>query len=196
MQLVTGVLLAAGSGSRFGSDKRLALLRDGRSVLQHALEPLSAVCDSVLLVLGADDEEAVFLARFAGVQVFRSPRSRAGMGFSLADAAGELGAADACLVSLADKPFVRLETLQRVREALRGHALVVPTLGGEWGHPVGFGRAFFPLLRGLGGDRGARALIEQERDNACFVEIDDPGILADIDTPQQLDYWSSRLGPF
>jgi len=195
MLRVAALLLAAGRGRRFGSDKRQALLPDGRTLLQHALALLPLVCDRVVLVIGAQDEEAVFRERFPGVSVLRSRRSGDGMGYSLADATDALDGFDACLVSLADKPFVRRDTLLRVRQALEDQPLVVPTCGGDWGHPVGFGRSYFGQLAQLRGDRGARALIEQERGRACFVEVDDPGILADVDTPEQLGYWCARLGP-
>ena len=96
-------------------------------------------------------------------------------------------------MSLADKPFIRPGSMRRVRELLGAHDLVVPTHGGAWGHPVGFAHRHFHALTRLEGDMGARALIVAEQSRACFVELDDPGILADVDTPEQLDYLSGLL---
>ncbi len=186
--VVGGLLLAAGRGRRFGSDKRAALLPDGTTMLVRSLELLRECCDECALVIGEDDAAAQFAARFPGVRILRSPRSRGGMGFTLADAIAQLTAWDACLVSLADKPFIRPGSMRRVRELLGAHDLVVPTHGGAWGHPVGFARRHFHALTRLEGDMGARALIVAEQSRACFVELDDPGILADVDTPEQLDY--------
>lgn len=187
---VGGILLAAGVGRRFGSDKRLARLEDGVRVLERSLERLAAVCDRTLLVLGAADEVAAPDWRLPpGVAVMNAPRSSAGMGFSLADAivCPEVQSWDACLVSLADKPFISVGTLRTVRELLESHELVVPVHAGEWGHPVGFARSYFAALEQLDGDRGARGLILAHRSAACFVCVDDPGVLADVDTPEQLE---------
>ncbi len=191
--VVGGLLLAGGRGRRFGSDKRAALLPDGTTLLERSLELLRECCDETALVIGEEDDAAAFAARFPGVRILRSPRSRGGMGFTLADAIAQLMDWDACLVSLADKPFIRPGSMRRVRELLDAHELVVPTHGGAWGHPVGFAhRQFFALTR-LEGDSGARALIVAEQSRACFVELDDPGILADVDTPGQLDYLAGLL---
>jgi molybdenum cofactor cytidylyltransferase len=191
--VVGGLLLAAGRGRRFGSDKRAALLPDGTSMLVRALELLQACCDETVVAIGAEDDAAAFAARFPGIRVLRSPRSRGGMGFTLADAIAQLMEWDACLVSLADKPFIRPGSLRCVRELLATHELVVPTYGGAWGHPVGFARRHFFALTRLEGDTGARALIVAEQSRACFVELDDPGVLADVDTPEQLAYLAGLL---
>ncbi|MBK6279645.1 MAG: nucleotidyltransferase family protein [Gammaproteobacteria bacterium] len=191
--VVGGLLLAGGRGRRFGSDKRAALLPDGTTMLARSLGLLRACCDECVLVIGEEDHAAQFTARFPGVRILRSPRSRGGMGFTLADAIAQLMAWDACLVSLADKPFIRPGSMRRVRELLGAHDLVVPTHGGAWGHPVGFAHRHFHALTRLEGDMGARALIVAEQSRACFVELDDPGILADVDTPEQLDYLSGLL---
>jgi molybdenum cofactor cytidylyltransferase len=191
--VVGGLLLAGGRGRRFGSDKRAALLPDGVAMLARALELLRECCDQTALVIGEEDDAAAFAARFPGVRVLRSPRSRGGMGFTLADAIAQLMDWDACLVSLADKPFIRPGSMRRVRELLVAHELVVPTHGGAWGHPVGFARRHFFALTRLEGDTGARELIVAEQSRVHFVELDDPGILADVDTPAQLDYLAGLL---
>ena len=191
--VVGGLLLAAGRGRRFGSDKRAARMPDGTTMLARSLQLLRECCDETALVIGEEDDAAAFAARFPGVRILRSPRSRGGMGFTLADAIARVMAWDACLVSLADKPFIRPGSMRRVRELLATHELVVPTHGGAWGHPVGFARRHFYALTRLEGDAGARALIVAEQSRACFVELDDPGILADVDTPEQLEYLAGLL---
>lgn len=183
---IGALLLAAGVGRRFGSDKREARLADGTPMLEAALGTLRACCDEVIVVVGAADSEPAFAARCPGARVVRAPRSGGGMGYSLADGIAHAGDWDACLVALADKPFVRADSVRQVRELLATHDLVVPTHGGAWGHPVGFARRLFPVLAQLAGDAGARGLIVAERERAWFVELDDPGVLTDVDTPTDL----------
>jgi molybdenum cofactor cytidylyltransferase len=187
------VLLAAGSSRRFGADKREIRLARGETLLDRALGSIATAVDELVLVIGEGDREAEFAVRHPHLRVVRSVRSRGGMGCSLADAVAQSLHWDACLVMLADKPFLRQSTAQRLRTLLAEHALVVPTYAGEWGHPVGFARQYFQQLTRLEGDRGARLLLQAERDRCCFVDCDDPGVVADVDTAEQLRYWSGLL---
>ena len=125
----------------------------------------------------------------------RASRSQAGMGASLAAGVSACAHWDAGLVSRADKPFLRTETAQRVRGPLvAGHALVVQMFEGERGHPVGFHGQYFHALAALTGNRGAREMIEAGRERCLFVETGDPGVTADVDTPEHLAGWSALPG--
>ena len=156
---VGGVLLAAGKGRRFGSDKRFALTGDGQTLLARSAAVLASAVDACLLVVGRDDDPDAFAASLPGWSVVRAADSASGMGASLAAAVRAVPADwDGCLVALADKAFVRPETVLAVRRAL-AEEIVVPCHRGEWGHPVGFPRRLFPALSALSGDAGARQLI-------------------------------------
>ena len=76
--------------------------------------------------------------------------------------------------------------------ALAPHRICVPTWRGRRGHPVGFGKAYFDALRGLSGDRGARALLEVHADAVVAVPVEDAGILQDVDTREDL-YGGARV---
>lgn len=190
---IGGILLAAGHSRRFGSDKRQALLPDGESVLARSLSLLRAAVDEAVLVIGAADAPDAFRQRFPGVRVRQALRSGEGMGASLAAGIAAEDRWEGCLVALADKPFLRASTLVAVREALSTHPLVLPCCNGEWGHPVGFSRVLFPELQRCTGDSGARAVVLAHRDEALLVETGDPGVLADIDTPEDLARLASRF---
>ena len=85
-------------------------------------------------------------------------------------------------------PFILPSSIERVVAAMADDAVSVPVLGGEFGHPVGFGRAFGSALSGLSGDRGARPLFEQGR--VIEVAVDDLGVLWDVDVPEALVFKS------
>ena len=68
----------------------------------------------------------------------------------------------------------------------RGRAVCVPTWEGRRGHPVLFASRFFPELRLLDGDVGARAVIEEHAGVVCQVPMDDRGVTVDVDTPEAL----------
>lgn len=181
--IVGALLLAGGSGRRMGANK-LALPVDGVPMLVRAHAALAEAGLPALLVTGAHDEE--LRALLPGVPHVHAARHAEGLSASIA--AGVAAApADwgALLVVLGDMPFVRPETHRALAGVLaQGAPAVQPVCEGRPGNPAGFARAHFGDLRALRGDRGARALLRAPW--VRRVPVDDPGIHADIDTPDAL----------
>jgi molybdenum cofactor cytidylyltransferase len=180
------LLLAAGSSQRFGSDKRIAQLPDGRTLLNAAIE---CVLDSGLplrVCLGAEDSALAATLERRGIDVAVCQTSPLGMGATLAEAARGLGDWSAVLVALADMPLIQPATIARIAAAATSEQIVVPSFRGQQGHPVAFGNHFFDLLTQCKGDRGARWVIEHNPQAVHELAIDDAGILRDVDTPDAL----------
>jgi molybdenum cofactor cytidylyltransferase len=186
---VTGVgciVLAAGSGSRFGSDKRIA--RYGAStLLEYTLRNIAPSFNKRILVLRPGDE--LLARRFAADwDVVFAPDADKGMGHSLAAAMERTGGWTGAVVALADMPSIRPSTYEIVRDMLTSaDALIVPHYGDQRGNPVGIGQAYFAELARLEGDQGARTLLLEHAASVVKLDVDDPGILRDIDTPEALD---------
>lgn len=184
MRQLAGVLLAAGSSARFGTNKLLVPLADGVPMSVAAARHLRASVDRCVAVVRPGDSELAALLAAEQLQVIECARAPEGMGASLACGIGACIDADAWLIALADMPFVLPDTIARVAAAMRGGAtLAAPIFQGRRGHPVGFERRFAPALLALTGDAGARALLAQYDAQLTRVACDDPGILRDIDTP-------------
>ncbi len=184
--MIGGILLAAGKSRRFGADKRFACLDTGETLLLRSARVLSQVVEARVLVVGQDDDPVRFRQALPGWQVVRAELSALGMGASLAAAVRTVAAQwSGCLVALADKPFVLPATVRAVRNVL-DEEIVVPRSGGEWGHPVGFPRRLFAAMCELKADGEARQLIVAESARCRFIDVDDPGVLFDIDTPDAL----------
>jgi len=185
---IVGILLAAGQGTRFGGDKLLAALGDGTAVGVAAARNLATVMTEVIAVVRPEDARLIHLLAATGVAVQRCPTAWKGMGSSLAHAVQASAEADGWIVALADMPLVRPETIRAVASALEdGAALVAPAYRGERGHPVGFARDYGARLAALAGDAGARDILRAERERIMLLECDDPGVVADVDTPADLD---------
>ena len=138
-------------------------------------------------VIRPDDTELAKIFRDAGLQVAACPRAADGMGASLAHGVRAAGNAAGWLVALADMPFVRPDTIRRVAGLIdQGAALAAPVYRGRHGHPIGFGREFLNDLMDASGDRGPRHLLLAHSARLRLHNCDDPGVLADIDTPQDL----------
>jgi molybdenum cofactor cytidylyltransferase len=187
MHNVTGILLAAGGGRRFGSNKLLAPLAGGVAVGIQSVRHLSAVLEEVVVVVRPGDAE--LMRRFADepVRVVVCERAAEGMGASLACGIAAARHASAWLVALADMPCIDPSTIQQLSERLQeGRELVAPLHAGRRGHPVGFGARFSAELLALGGDVGARALLDQYANHLFLLPVDDPGVLRDVDVPGDL----------
>lgn len=185
--MIAGILLAAGRGSRFGARKLLHPLPDGTPLVLAALRNLRQGVDNVLVVVHPDDAALHRLLAREPAQLVTCPESARGMGASLACGVRASREADAWLVALGDMPRIPPAVVARLTDRLRsGAALVAPVFDGRRGHPVGFGREFFEPLSGLEGDSGARAVLEAHAPRLERIATDDPGVLLDVDTPDDL----------
>lgn len=191
---VIALIMAAGRARRFGSDKRLARLPGGEMLLAATLAGARHAFAERFLVIGRHDEPGRRLAGAAGIGSLIAPRADLGLGFSLADATSELlrraPDAAALAVVLGDMPSVAEPTYARLAGAAAPGRIVRPYHRGRPGHPVLFGRTFWPALSRLRGPEGGRELIAAHHSALCSIEVDDPGILLDVDRPEDL----ARLG--
>src|SRR5258708_3473521 len=180
--LATGVLLAAGYGSRFDPDgihnKLLARLPDGTPIAYEAAHRLLAVMPCVIAVVRPGSDALARVLNDAGCEVAFSIDAERGMGASLAAGVKVSRDAPGWIVSLADMPRIAVSTIEAVARKLdEGASLVAPFYRGERGHPVGFGVEHFDTLAALDGDTGARELFRLHE--VTRLDVDDPGILQD-----------------
>ena len=188
IQSVAALMLAAGYSRRFGTDKRRATLADGRSLLAASLALPCSMLEEVWLVL-RPDESITELGLPANIKLVQHPLTAQGMGHSLAAGAERLLAesrADAVAIFLADMPAIRRDSLETLFAHAIANTIVLPSYQGKRGHPVLFGRAFWPQLATLNGDAGAKPVLQQHPEAVRIVELNDPGVLQDIDTPADL----------
>jgi molybdenum cofactor cytidylyltransferase len=187
---VVGVLLAAGSSVRFGGDKLLARFGEGApddAIGVKACRHLVAAIPEVIAVVRPGDGALAAALAGAGARVVECADAADGMGASLACGVRASAAVGGWVVALADMPWLRPETIAKVADALRnGAPLAAPYHAGQRGHPVGFGKALRVELCALGADEGAKSVVAAHRSAMVRIEVDDPGVLRDVDTPQDL----------
>lgn len=184
---IVGLLLAAGSASRFGSDKLRHALPHGVPIAIQAARHLRSQIEIVFAVVRPDSEELSEALKNEGCEVVVCENAAEGMGASLACAARAAGHADGYLVALGDMPFVRPSSIAAVRDALAGGAaLAAPYFRARRGHPVGISEKFHGDLLLLKGDEGARHLISSHEKTLVKIPVGDPGVIRDIDTPDDL----------
>ncbi len=181
------LVLAAGSATRFGTDKLSAPL-EGEPLVAHAIRAARAApVRRVILVahpsLAIPQPETA--AGQPPLEVVRveshalSTSLRAGV-----QAAGEV---DGLFVFLGDMPRVPHPLAGELARRLGNHFAALPRHAGRPGHPVLFCARALPLLGTLRGDAGAGAILRARKDDIAFVETADPGVHLDIDVPADLD---------
>jgi len=180
------LILAAGRSRRFGSDKRLAALPDGRTVLEATIGAVSESGLPLLLCLGRADRALAERFRKDDFRVLVCERAEEGMGATLAEGIAAIESWDGVLIALGDMPFIRPRSYQRVANALQHTGICVPTYNGQKGHPVGFSHSYFAQLTLASGEIGGRQVIEANSGSVSYLPLDDPNITRDIDTPADI----------
>jgi molybdenum cofactor cytidylyltransferase len=186
---VAGVVLAAGTSSRFGGANKLLADLDGDPLVRHAVRTLVAAGLAPVVVAVGHEADAVRAVLPADVGTVHAPDYASGQSASVraGTAAVVETEADAAVFLPGDMPVVDPET---VRALVAAHAAGVGDAlaarhDGRRGNPVLFDRRRFDALRRVTGDVGGRNVFLGS-DDAAFVAVDDPGVRTDVDTPADL----------
>jgi len=184
---ITGILLAAGASQRFGTDKLTQHLPNGVPVAVQACRRLLMACERILVVVRPGSTRLIDLLAPLGVDIAVCETASQGMGTSLAFAIQSCPDARGWVVALADMPGIQVETLRQVAAALHDGALIAaPHFHGRRGHPVGFSAKLGDALMMLQGDQGAKSVLRTHAQSLTRIDCEDPGILWDIDHPEDL----------
>ena len=184
------VVLAAGRGSRFlAAEHKLGQSLGGSTVLCRTLRHAIASHLPVVVVTTeafADVARRSVAARDVIVlpDVGAPGHTSLGMGYSISAGVAARPDAGGWLILPGDLPMVQPATMQAVARQLAHHAVVDAQHRGRRGHPVGFAAELYSELSLLTGDEGARRLIA--RYPALALDLDDPGVLVDVDTIDDL----------
>jgi molybdenum cofactor cytidylyltransferase len=178
-----GLILAAGESRRMGFPKALLRYRE-ESFLDTLIGLFSTRCSPVIVVLGADAGR-IRAAANRPADFVTNPNYALGQTTSMQCGLRAMPAeAEGVLFTLVDHPAVSAATI----DALLGGSLTalvrVPRYEGRRGHPVWFSRSLIPEFLALPDDGAAREVVRRHAPETEFLDVDDPGILADIDDPE------------
>ena len=186
-RVFAGVIPSAGSSLRMGRPKAL-LEVDGETFLRRAVQTLAtAGCEPVFVVVAEGDDTTAAEAERAGALVLTNPDPGEGPITSFRIALAALADSVAGVAYLpVDHPMVRTRTVATLLEAALSTdaPLIVPIFGSERGHPALFSADLFPELSDPALEGGARTVVHRHLLEALLVEVDDPGVVTDIDTPE------------
>jgi len=187
---IAAVIVAAGSGSRLGGVAKALLSFRGKTYLETIATTGRAVglVDAVVIVGEPFGQEVAGQARLLGLRVRVNPAPERGMASSVAlgFAAIANGPASAAWLWPVDHPAVTAATLHQLIAALGDADVAQPRHGGLGGHPPLIRRALWAQLAACAGQpEGARGVLRAAR--VVTVDVDDPGVVRDVDTPDDLE---------
>jgi molybdenum cofactor cytidylyltransferase len=173
--MLVAAVLAAGRSTRMGADKLLLPLGD-RPILRHVVDAVAGVQPAEILVITSPTGAPSLATAIDGsaARAVVNARAAEGMGTSIACAARSLPeGTDALLLAQGDQPLVSTAALARLIECFVAgcKSYVAARYGDLVTTPVVFDRSLFGELRALGGDRGARRVLEQHRDDGDVVDL-------------------------
>jgi CTP:molybdopterin cytidylyltransferase MocA len=180
--VIAGLILAAGSGTRFGASPKLLAELDGRPVLEHAVRAQTAVeaLERVVVVLGASAEEILAAVDFGRAEPVQCEDWQQGQAASLRCGCRALSGAEKIIVTLGDAPSITPQVIARFVHEPAGTRAIYH---GRPGHPVVLGGEQRSQLDRLAGDTGARELLSAGR----TIECSDLCSGRDVDTPDDLE---------
>jgi molybdenum cofactor cytidylyltransferase len=183
----TCLILAAGSSTRYGTQKLVQNKHNGKPMLITTIERNRKEFKDIVVVITPGASTLNNLLENQDVRVLECTQSKFGMGHSIACGIAEQSESDAVLIALGDMPRVNVKTVAKLYEKLGPNSIIAPVFQGVRGNPVGFGRKYFSELLNLQGDTGGRAIINNNLDDFVEIAVNDQGVLLDIDTPDQLE---------
>ncbi len=188
---IGAVVLAAGRSTRMGPENKLLRAVRGVPMICRAVDAfLEARVDPVVVVTG--HEEDLVRAALGGRRMYVVHNSEHELGMSTSLRVGLQALPDdldGVVVGLGDMPWVLPEHIDALVEAFDPDgpaSICVPVHDGERGNPVLWAGRYLAELKRLTGDAGAKSLLARYADSVHRVELDDPGVLRDVDTPDAL----------
>ena len=187
---IEAILLAAGESRRMGYPKPL-LRVGGETFIARASALALGIAGRLVIVLGAHaDRVRAAVPSDPRIVVVENLDFARGQLSSLKVGLAEVirDAADAAIVHLADHPLVVPATFAALLERYRATAMpiVVARCRGRRGHPVLFDHTVFAELLAAPEDQGARVVVNADPSRVEYVDVDDLGVVLDLDTPADL----------
>ena len=186
---IDGMLLAAGESRRMGYPKALLEI-DGVPFVARLATAMLQVMPRLVVIVGAHAERVRgAIPNDNRISIVHNPDWPRGQLSSIKAGLRAIAQeADAVMIHLTDHPTVKADTFGAVAEAYRKaeKPIVIARHDGRRGHPVLFARATFAELLDAPEDQGARVVVNADSGRVAYVDVDDPGILLDLDTPEDL----------
>lgn len=189
--MITAILLAAGASRRMGPANKLMLSYKGKSMLLHALDTLmESRIENIVVVKGHQPEAVTSIIEDRSIQSVYNPEWEKGMTGSIqVGIRASSSESRGYLICQGDMPDILVSTFNKLNDEFLAHnddhQILLPAFKKKRGNPVLFGGIFRPEILDHSEPEGCRSLVKKYHSRVSIVDVDDPGILKDIDTPKE-----------
>jgi len=184
---IQAIILAAGQSKRYGSNKTHICIDGIPMPIKISLTLQSININSLIVINESNIILQQSVNKHAINYIINNEETNTGIGSSIALAVQSTPDANGWLICLADMPFININTYKKIISTLQesnGKHIIIPRYNKKNGHPVAFGNNFYQQLINKSGDTGAKNIINNNLTLVDYIDINDPFILQDIDTPQ------------
>src|SRR4029453_3232132 len=193
--MISAIVLAAGKSERMGRPKALLPLR-GKTFLENILAAISSSPVEETCVVVGHHRDEIERHVVPPARIIFNPDYEQGMITSLQAGISSLPSrTSGALLFLVDHPLVDSETIALLVGKVGGARMFLPTFEGRRGHPVLFGSAILQEILGLSAVQGANIVVHKDPDRIVEVSVNSPGILVDVDTPEDFLKLQSEYEP-
>ena len=182
--MISTILLAAGQSKRMNTENKLVKKIKGIPLIKCALNNiLKSSVNEIVIVLGYQSEIIEKLIdKNDKIKFVLNSNFETGMASSIRKGVENLSKkTDAFFISLGDMPSINYDTYDQLIECKKNQKIIVPMFKGQKGNPVLFPKSFEKIMLSIQGDYGAKKILENNKKQVLNIEINDPGIIKDID---------------
>ena len=188
--MITAILLAAGQSKRMNGENKLTKKIKNIPLIKCALNNiLKSSINEIVVVLGYQSEIIEKLIdKNDKIKFVFNPNFKNGIASSIKKGIENLSKkTDAFFISLGDMPSINYDTYNKLIEYKKNQKIIVPMFKGQKGNPVLFPKSFTKKISSIRGDYGAKKILEMNSKEVFNLEIDDPGIIKDVDIPNDFN---------
>jgi molybdenum cofactor cytidylyltransferase len=194
---IAAVILAAGMSTRMGSVKQLLPWKNGTMLGSTIDLYTKSEVDKIIVVVGYCAAEIIKSLKDKPVKWVINEEYETGMASSLRAGIKALQEEERiCLIGLGDTPLLQVSTIKDIIKTHRkyGNKVVAPYYRGKKGHPILITSELYAELLNVQGDVGARTVINAHYDEVYPLEVDDEGVIIDLDTPESYRTYYQKYG--
>ena len=188
--MISSILLAAGQSKRMLGENKLIKDVKGIPLIKYALNNiLKSNVNEIIIILGYQNETIEKLIdKTSRVKFVFNSNYNEGISSSIKKGIKNLSEKnEAFFISLGDMPSINYNTYNQLIKYSKDKKVIVPLFKGQKGNPVLFPKSFEKKLLSIEGDSGAKKMLEINKKEVLNLEIDDPGIIKDLDVPSDFN---------
>ena len=188
--MISSILLAAGQSKRMSGENKLIKSVKGIPLIKCALNNiLKSHVNEIIIVLGYQNETIEKLIdKTSRIKFVFNSNFESGMASSIIKGIKKLSKkTDSFFISLGDMPSINYDTYNQLIKCNKNKKAIVPMFKGQQGNPVLFPKSFEEKLLSIQGDSGAKKILEINKKEVLNLEINDPGIIRDLDVPNDFN---------